>query len=100
MTVNPLDMSGPDTVPDTTSHWQNHTRGADVPASIAVLEAVEATTGNHVLQLPPLHDFIDPDALDALVRSTDESFQIEFDYAGVPVVITGDGQISVSEPNA
>lgn len=100
MTVNLPDLSGPGTVPDTTSHWQNHAPSADLPASVAVLEAVEASTGDDALQLPPLHDTIDPDALDALLRSNDESFQIEFDYAGQLVVITDDGQISVTEHDA
>lgn len=52
------------------------------------------------LELTPLYDAIDPDALDLLVRSSDgdgSELTIEFTYAGHDVTVTGGGAIQVDE---
>lgn len=97
MTVNPPGASGPDLHTDSTAPSQTiRESGVDRSMSIAVIEAVEAATGTDALDLPPLLDVIDPDALDALVRSTDQSLRVEFEYSGRTVVVGGDGRISVT----
>lgn len=97
MTVNPLGASGPDLhAANTTPSQTTRESGVDRSMSMAVIEAVEAATGTDALDLPPLLDVIDPDALDALVRSADRSLRVEFEYCGRTVVVRGDGRISVT----
>lgn len=69
--------------------------------STAVLEALEEVTGTDRLDLPPLYETIDSDALDRLVASLDGTdgdgpATIEFSYAGHRVTVTDDGDVSVT----
>jgi hypothetical protein len=41
-------------------------------------------------ELPPLYDFIDPDALDTLVHSSDSDLELSFSFAGYRVTIEDD----------
>lgn len=69
----------------------------DVSPSEKVVKAVAAKTGTDPLELPPLYETIDPDALDALVESSGErSLQLEFQFAGRHVVVDGTGGVGVS----
>lgn len=65
--------------------------------SLAVIEAVAATTGRETSDVPPLHEYVDGDALDALVtsasaRSTDH-MHVSFSYNGYRVVVDGSGAV-------
>lgn len=66
--------------------------------SIAVVEAVAAVTGRDTTDVPPLYDFLNPDALDALatVRGFDtvDDVCVEFAYDGVEISVTGDGTVT------
>ncbi len=66
--------------------------------SVAVVEAVAAVTGRDSVDGPPLYDFLDPDALDALADVRDAGTAtdvcVEFVYDGVDVTITGDGTVT------
>lgn len=42
------------------------------------------------MELPPLYDVVDPDTIDAVLASSDDSFEFSFDFAGVHVVVTAD----------
>lgn len=58
------------------------------------MDDVEAST------LPPLHEVVDPDALDALVESTGPAVTagdvaVSFRYAGHDVVVDGEGDVHV-----
>ena len=70
------------------------------PPSIRVVEAVAEREGIDPLEAsPPLHDAIDPTALDALFaptrsgRRTDGS--VSFTYLGHEVRVDGDGRVAV-----
>lgn len=68
--------------------------------STLVLEALEEVTGTDQLDLPPLYETIDTDALDRLVASLDGTegdgrAVLEFSYAGHCVRITADGDVAV-----
>lgn len=63
--------------------------------SVRVVDALAADADVEAVALqPPLYDAIDPEALDRLYRKTPPS-RLEFEYDGIPVVIEGDGTISV-----
>ena len=67
-----------------------------------VVESVAATTGQDVDALPPLHDAVDPDALESLFSPlADETPRgpgtVTFAYAGceVTVRVNGEGNVRV-----
>jgi hypothetical protein len=64
----------------------------------AIVKRVASITGQDIDQVPPLYETIDPDALEALVDSTNASatsLSIAFEYAGHHVTVTGDGTVHV-----
>lgn len=68
--------------------------------SQAVVSAVAAETGTDPLELEPLYEVFDPDALDALLGwgesgTTSEPVCVEFTYAGCGVCVTADGTVEV-----
>lgn len=70
----------------------------ETPVSMKVVQRVAAATGQRVTQLPPLHDAIDPEALDSLTESVaphSSSLETRFTYAGQRVRIDGSGAVSV-----
>lgn len=76
---------------------------AEPTASSRVLLAVADATGLDPLDLPPLCDVVDPDALDAVFPvARDEGArrrgerQVSFSYAGVDVLVIGDGAVTVA----
>lgn len=66
------------------------------PVSERVVRRVAARTGRDPLDLPVLHDLVDPDALDTLVEGMADG-QVSFTYAGHEVTVTSDGEISLEE---
>lgn len=64
--------------------------------STAVVEAVATARAVDPMQLPPLNDHIDPDALDRLLQET-KSAQVSFTYDGADIFVADDGTIEVSE---
>jgi hypothetical protein len=71
-----------------------------VPDSILlqVVEKVAACSNIDPLELPPLYEELDPDALDALIASMEDG-QVSFQYAGYPVTVTGENEITVFPPS-
>lgn len=67
--------------------------------STAVVEAVAAVTDRKPTDLPPLHGYVDGDALDALVTSRaggdGTSIRVSFAYEGVDVTVDSDDGITV-----
>lgn len=53
----------------------------------AVIEAVAEATDSDPLDLPPLHEAIDPDALNTLFDRHETSTQVRFQYAGFEVEV-------------
>lgn len=62
---------------------------ADVDGpTVDLVEAVASATGRDVLELPPLNDAVDGDALETLVAAGDgASVRISFTYADTSVVV-------------
>lgn len=82
---------------------QRYEERADSDISTAVVLAVARASGTDPMELPPLYDHVDPDALDALVahnteRSAQTNLAITFLFTGYEVTIRADGEIIVSEP--
>jgi hypothetical protein len=61
-----------------------------------VVQAVAAARTTDPLELPPLYDAIDPDALGAVVDRMDEG-EVVFTYAATEVTVTADGSVAVEE---
>ncbi|WP_225741159.1 HalOD1 output domain-containing protein [Halorussus halophilus] len=70
----------------------------DDPPSTVVVETVAAAEGVDTIDLPPLYEWIDPDALDEFVADeADDPRRVRFDYAGYEVTVEGDGAVSVEK---
>ncbi|MFB6305229.1 MAG: HalOD1 output domain-containing protein [Haloferacaceae archaeon] len=67
----------------------------EASVAVTVLEAVAAVTDSTPTDLPSLHDAVDPDALNAAVRSFGSAGRVAFPYAGCTVVVDGDGAVAV-----
>jgi hypothetical protein len=81
-----------------------HNWSGDGPPGVAVVEAVAAATDRDPLELPPLSEVIDPDALEGLLdpdAGVDDAksnlVQVSFEYAGVVVLIDSTGLIELRE---
>lgn len=59
-----------------------------------VVRAVSRRTARDPLELPPLFGVIDPDALDASVRSLSAG-SISFEFAGHAVTVDSDGDVEL-----
>jgi hypothetical protein len=57
------------------------------PATRAVLGAVASVSGTPPLELPPLQEFIDADALNRLFVSSEDVKSLQFDYTGYEVTV-------------
>lgn len=62
-----------------------------------VIRTVAETTDTDPLELPPLYETIDPDALDALVENMTTG-TISFTYAGRDLTVNSDGIVTIEEP--
>ena len=62
-----------------------------------VVEVVAANTERDVLELPPLYERIDPDALETVCAGLD-SGSITFQYADHEVTVHADRSIELSSP--
>lgn len=62
-----------------------------------VTEKVAQATNREVLELPPLYDVIDPDALETVIESMSDG-EVSFVYTDYEVVVDSDGAIELSEP--
>lgn len=68
--------------------------------SVAIIEAVATRADVDETELPPLHESVDPDALDALVGhwtngAPRSDGHIRFQYYGYTVVLHADGQLVI-----
>jgi hypothetical protein len=64
---------------------------------VAVVTAVAEVAGKDPLELPPLRNAIDPDALNGLVGAKDDRLtSVSFEYAGYDISVTGDGTVRVA----
>lgn len=85
MTEPPHDApAGTRTVESTTDHDT---------VTHAVARALAAATDQDVLDVAPIGDHLDPDALEALVQSGDETLSVAFDHGDHRVLVDGDGRV-------
>lgn len=70
--------------------------GTAVTVSLAVIESVSTATDTPTHELPPLHDAIDPDALNALFDARTTRGSVRFQYADCMVTVHADHTIEVS----
>lgn len=70
---------------------------ADEPVSRTIVAAVAAHTGTDPLELEPLYDTVDPDALDSLFGTGEDqsSTRVAFTYCGCDVVVSTDDGVRV-----
>jgi hypothetical protein len=73
---------------------------ASTPPSTAIVETIAEATGNNPTSLNPLYESVDPDALNALLRSVPSStagrdLRISLSVDGHGITIYGDGDIVV-----
>lgn len=61
-----------------------------------VVRSVADNTNTDPLELPPLFDTVDPDALDALVRSLSDG-ELTFTYAGCAVTVDSTGAVELAD---
>ena len=77
---------------------------AGEPASEAVVSAVAALSGTSPVELEPLYEAVDPDALDSLVdharRADAGDHELWFRYAGYDVGVRSDGRVQVYDGTA
>lgn len=77
-------------------------RGLDEAPAEAVVTTVAEVTGQSPLEMEPLFEVIDPDALNMLFDSLDDrpsSVTVTFDYCGQQVTVTPDS-IQVAQPDS
>ncbi|WP_440765270.1 HalOD1 output domain-containing protein [Natronorubrum sp. DTA7] len=83
----PLDATAGSSSPNSV----HHDFTGDQTASLAVIEAIAAVSGTDPVELPPLYDVINPDALNALFepheRRTGSGLHVEFSYNGFDIVV-------------
>jgi len=75
-----------------------HVDWTEVPPSVAVVETLSDATGRDPTDLPPLHDTIDTDALDALCTDDERdtgAVTLSFIYVDQEVTVLGDGTVIV-----
>ncbi|WP_425433318.1 HalOD1 output domain-containing protein [Haloarcula rubra] len=62
---------------------------------MTIVEAVTAATDRMAADMPPLHETIDTDALDALLNRQSSSVAVSFRYADADVSIKGNGTLEI-----
>ncbi|MBO4247640.1 hypothetical protein IL252_07400 [Halomicrobium sp. IBSBa] len=69
----------------------------ELPPSTAIVEAVSTSADTPAVELPPLYEVVDPDALDALFADGQTFGVVTFEYAGYDVTVRADGHVEVSQ---
>jgi len=70
------------------------TRSSSSPTTEEIVGAVARVAGTPPLELPPLHESVDAEALERVLESSPDS-QLSFSYRGFHVVASGDGTVAV-----
>lgn len=58
--------------------------------SLEIVTVVAEAKDVDPMDLPPLYGVVDPDTIDAVLESSDDTFEFSFDYADVHVAVTAD----------
>lgn len=62
--------------------------------SLRLVQAVATYTDTDPVELPPLYETIDPDAIETCITGMD-GVDLSFEYAGVAVTVESTGEIQV-----
>ena len=71
------------------------------PITEVIIDALAAVSGTDPLELPPLYEAIDPDALELIVREPNtaptRSCFVGFTLGAWGIIVTGSGEIQIYE---
>jgi hypothetical protein len=86
----------------TTESARDATMVEDEAPSTKVVSAIAEAKGVDPLELDPLYDYVDTDALDAIFSQADASSSLElrFSVADYQVVVSGAGEVAVTPPTS
>lgn len=73
--------------------------GDNEELSERVVQATAAARSTDPLELPPLYDAVDPDALGALIEAMDDG-EVVFSYDGCEITIGADGTVNARSSGA
>jgi len=68
---------------------------SETAPSTGVIETVAAAADREPMEMEPLYETIDPDALDALTRSGAGGTSVQFIFAGHDVTVHSNGTVAV-----
>lgn len=77
------------------SHSRSTAGGTPLVSSERVIEAVAEAKGINPIDLDPLYQYLDLEALDALVASGNQDLSIRWRVDGAEVEVWGDGEVRV-----
>lgn len=101
MTGNDSRISAVEYDPETDAYYATFDPG-EVSANAAVVDSVAAVLGRDPLDVDPLYEYVDTDALDALVsaagRKASPYLSASFRYEDADVTVRADGTVVV-EPD-
>lgn len=82
---------------ETEPKYVSHYDWSTVSPPIAVVEALEESTGQPTEELEPLYEYIDPDALESLIasRQSRDGSTVTFRYDSHWVTVEGSGTITI-----
>ena len=69
------------------------TGGEGVDVATRIVEGIATADKADPLEMPPLFDVVDTDALEALVANGSADVEVVFEYAGYEVTIGGDRRV-------
>lgn len=94
-----IDDSGSANTPDDETTFQYDFDVTRDP-STAIVEGIAAATNREPTELPPIHEYVDPSALDALVTSAADSdgdpVTVSFVYDDIDIRVTSVGTITIT----
>lgn len=70
------------------------------PASMAVVGTVATALGVDPVELEPLHDAVDTDALDRVMRGGDGSVRTSFAFGAHEITVSSDGVVEATPRDA
>ena len=90
--------------PDTQTYHIYHDLEQPPSISTIVIRGIATLNGEQPTDIKPLHDVIDPDALDALFQpvseeSTERRANVSFPFEGYEVTVYADGEIVIALPS-
>ena len=66
------------------------------PPTYAIVKTIAELEAVRFEALPPLYDYVCPEALDALVSDGTPSLEIEFEYMTYAVSVAGSGTVTIT----